>query len=155
MVGHTRLTPTLSGRSPDAGRTRERMADRWNRRTSPRIPTDLPLEGRTLERRLRGRIINLSARGLAMESQHTFVRGDRMSLVFLLPGDREPIRCIGEVVAAHMSVRGPTYSVRFQVIRPPQRLHLERYIAQQLRSQVSGTPDGEEIDLDDTDLVEG
>lgn len=127
-----------------------RGVDRWNRRSSPRIDVDMKLEGRTLDRKLTAQIVNLSARGLAMETDLTFYRGDRLSLSFALPEVPDLVRCIGEIVAVHVGEDGPRYSVRFQVIRPPQRLALEHFIdKQQRRLSWASLDDSEELSLDD------
>jgi CheY-like chemotaxis protein len=85
-------------------------------------PDNPPLEGRS---------VNVSVRGLLLETPEPVEVGSKLELGFRLPGDPEEIRAVGKVVREHPPQDGKLVGVEFLILRDNGRDRIRAWVAAQ------------------------
>jgi CheY-like chemotaxis protein len=76
-----------------------------------------------------GRAINVSVRGLLLETPEPVVIGSKLELAFLLPGDPAEVRAVGKAVREHPWGKGTQIGVEFLILRGDGRDRIRSYVA--------------------------
>lgn len=97
------------------------------RRTSDRVVVDLWVEEHTDDALYFQRATNLSLGGLYLDKTLPHPPGTRVQLELRLPGERAPLRVVGEVVPA--TAREVGMGVRFVGLSLDERARIAEYLA--------------------------
>jgi CheY-like chemotaxis protein len=82
-------------------------------------PDNPPLEGRSL---------NVSVRGLLLETPEPLDIGSKLELSFRLPGDEVEIRAVGKAIREHPWGEGKQVGVEFLILRDAARDRIRAYV---------------------------
>jgi CheY-like chemotaxis protein len=82
-------------------------------------------DGPTLE----GRTLNVSVRGVLLETPEPVAVGSKLELTFTLPDDDVPIRAVGRVVREHPSSGGTQVGVEFLIFRDFGRNRIRAWVS--------------------------
>ena len=78
-----------------------------------------------------GQSVNVSVRGLLLDTPEPVEIGSKLELTFRLPGDPEEIRAVGKVVREHPPKDGKLVGVEFLILRDNGRDRIRAWIAAQ------------------------
>ena len=105
-----------------------------DRRVGARIQVDMWVEGTTVEGDCYfQRSGNLSVGGIYLDRAVPHMPGTRIMLKFQLPGDKEDIKVLGEILAHH-DADGLGMGVRFLDITDAQRRRIEEFIDKSVKN---------------------
>ena len=104
-------------------------------------PSDVVIEGTAL---------NVSVRGLLLETTAPLEPGLRADISFTLPGQAHVIEAVGQVVRSAEDEGSHRSGIEFQVLRGQARKHIATFVAEALEAAADATRQGE-----DTPLREG
>ena len=76
-----------------------------------------------------GRSVNVSVRGLLLETPEPVDIGSKLELTFRLPEDDEEIRAVGKAVREHPRGNGKLIGVEFLILRDAARDRIRKYAA--------------------------
>ena len=78
---------------------------------------------------LQGRSINVSVRGLLLQTAEPVVIGSKLELTFKLPGDDVDVRAVGKAVREHPWGQGTQIGVEFLILRDNARDRIRSFVA--------------------------
>jgi uncharacterized protein (TIGR02266 family) len=86
----------------------------------------------TDEEHLSALALNISGRGLLLETDEVVARGTTLELAFTLPGDTEALRAVAQVVREAEIVGGrPRYGLEFLILKRDARTRIQDFVAQE------------------------
>jgi uncharacterized protein (TIGR02266 family) len=105
--------------------------DSKERRRGMRVPVKMWVEEQSENSLYFQRSANLSTGGIYLENTIPHDVGTVVNLLFTLPGDSEPLRVRGEIVAPHHEANDLGMGVRFVELTPELAARLERFVREQ------------------------
>jgi CheY-like chemotaxis protein len=78
-----------------------------------------------------GRSVNVSVRGVLLQTEEPVEIGSKLELTFHLPGDDQEIRAVGKVVREHPWSDGKQVGVEFLILRDDGRDRIRAWVAAQ------------------------
>jgi uncharacterized protein (TIGR02266 family) len=82
------------------------------------------------EEHLSALALNISARGLLLETDEVVARGTTLELAFTLPEDKEALRAVAQVVREAEIVAGrPRYGLEFLILKREARARIQDFVA--------------------------
>ena len=107
-------------------------------RLLPRIPIQIRLRGTWEEETFSGQTIDLSERGMLLETDSPLRVGIPVTISFTLPQAKEPIAAEGEVVREAEAGAAPRYGIRFVSFVEGERQAIGRFVETQLQQESGG-----------------
>jgi CheY-like chemotaxis protein len=85
--------------------------------------------------RLTAVALNISVRGVLLETEEAVARGTTLELTFCLPGESQPIQAVAQVVREGEIQDGrPRYGLEFLILKRQVRVRIEDFVATEARS---------------------